>query len=128
MTRTISGGAVGFTPARAADVETELLAIPVFEGEDVAARVPGLDEAAAGTVRRAAASRELQGKLFELFLAPIVSGWRAQRVALVGAGKAEEFTMERLRRVASAAGLAARQRHIARIAVLYRGDIEAAAG
>ena len=44
MTQAISGVAVSFSPARAAEVETDLLVLPVFEGEDVVGRVPGLDE------------------------------------------------------------------------------------
>jgi leucyl aminopeptidase len=128
MSRTVSGVAAAFTPSRPADVETELLVLPVFEGEDIAGRVPGLDDATAGTVGRAVAGRELQGKLFELFLTPVVRGWRAQRIALIGAGKPTEFGTERLRRIATAAALAARQRRIKRIAFVHRGDVEAAAG
>jgi len=45
-----------------------------------------------------------------------VSGWRATRVALIGAGPSSDVSLERIRRVATAAALAARQRHVARIA------------
>jgi len=128
MTRTVSGLAVAFTASRAADVDTDLLVLPVFEGEDAAARVPGLDEATSGFVSRALASREIQGKPYELYLTPVVREWRAARVALIGAGKAEEFGTERLRRVTTAAAIAARQRRIKRIAVVHRGDVEPAAG
>ena len=128
MTRTVSGLVVAFSPSRAADLETELLAMPVFEGEDIPARVPGLDEASAGAVARALLSREIQGKPFELFLAPVAKGWRAARVGLIGAGRPEEFDAERLRRVASAAALAARQRNIRRVAFALRGELDAASG
>ncbi len=128
MTRTVSGLAVAFTPSRAADVDTDLLVLPVFEDEDVSSHVAGLDEATAGIVGRALASREIQGKPFELFLTPVVKGWRASRVALVGSGTVQEFGSERLRRLATAAGLNARQRRIKRIAFLQRGDLDAAAG
>jgi leucyl aminopeptidase len=128
MTRIASGLAVAYTPTRAADVETELLVLPVFEGEEAAALPPGLDEATAGTVGRALASGEIQGKLFELFLAPVVQGWRAERVALIGAGKTTDFGTERLRRAATAAALSARQRRLKRIAFMLRGDVEAGAG
>ena len=102
--------------------------MPVFEEEDAAALVPGLDQASAGAVSRALASREIQGKPFELFLTPVAKPWRAARVALIGAGKVEEFDTERLRRVASAAALAARQRQIKRMAFAHHGEVEAAAG
>jgi leucyl aminopeptidase len=122
MTRTVSGLAVAFTAARAAEVNTDLLVLPIFEAEDVVARVSGLDDAAGGAVSRAIASREIQGKPFELFLVPNVQGWRAGRLALMGAGKAADFDTERLRRVATAAAAAARQRRIKRIGFVVRGD------
>ena len=127
MTRTVSGLAVTFSASRPADVDTDLLVLPVFEGEDVAARVAGLDEATAGTVARAAGTREVPGKTFELFLTPVVKGWRAARIGLIGAGKASDYGTERLRRLATAAALAARQRRIARLAFVHRGDVDAAA-
>jgi leucyl aminopeptidase len=128
MTRIVSGLAVAFSPSRAADVDTELLVVPVFEGEDIARRVPGLDEATAGSVGRSVSSREIQGKPFELFLAPVVQGWHAARVALIGAGTPTDYGTERLSRLATAAALAARQRRVKRVAFVHRGEIDAAAG
>lgn len=121
MTRTVSGLAVAFTATRAADLDTELLVLPVFEGEDVTGTVPGLDEATGGAVGRAIASGEIQGKPFELFLTPVVHGWRAARLALIGAGKAADFDTERLRRVATAAATAARQRRVKRLGFVVPG-------
>jgi leucyl aminopeptidase len=128
MTRTASGGAVGFSAARIAEVDTDLLVVPVFEGEDLAASTPGIDEATGGAVGRAAAAREVQGKLFELFLTPVTGSWRAARIALIGAGRAADFGTERLRRLATAAGLAARQRYVKRLAFVHRGGVEARDG
>jgi hypothetical protein len=127
MTRAISGVAVSFSPARATEVETDLLVLPVFEGEDVVARVPGLDEGTAGAVGRALASGEVQGKPFEIFITPLLHGWRAARVALIGAGPAAALDTERLRRLATAAGSMARQRRIKHIAFTNRGDLDPAA-
>ena len=112
---------VALRPARASDVETDVLFVPVFEGESLAAVAPGLDEATGGAVRRAGESGEFQGRPYELFLTPLDETWRADRVALVGAGKASEFDTERLRKVATAAALAARQRRVRRMAFLSRG-------
>jgi leucyl aminopeptidase len=123
----VSGLAVAFTATRAAEVDTELLVLPVFEGENVVSRLSGLDEATGGAVGRALASREMQGKPFEIFLTPVMKGWRAARIALLGAGKSTEFDTERLRRLGSAAALTARQRHIKRIGFVHRGDLEATA-
>jgi leucyl aminopeptidase len=114
--------------APAAEVDTDLLIVPVFDGEGVPADLDGLDAAADGAVGRAIASGEAPGKPYELFLTPVGNGWRAGRVALIGAGKAEEYTPERARRVATAAALAARQRRIARIAWVHRGPLDPADG
>ena len=48
-------------------------------------------------------------------------GWRAHRVAFVGGGRPGEADSERLRKLATAAGMLARQRRIPRLAFLLRG-------
>jgi leucyl aminopeptidase len=116
-----SAAAVAFKAARPADVDTDILFVPIFEDEDVTAAVPGLDGAAGGALRGAAETGEFRGRSFELFLTPLGGGWRAARVALIGAGKAADFDTERLRKLATAGGLAARQRRVRRLAFLNRG-------
>jgi leucyl aminopeptidase len=111
---------VTFLSSAAAEVDTDLLVLPVAEDELLVQTVPGLDEATGGAIGRALTSREIQGKPYELFLTPVVKTWRAARVALVGCGKAGDLNLERLRRVATAAGLAAKQRRVARIAFVHR--------
>src|SRR5262249_51930329 len=66
----------------------------------------------------------------EFFITPSApqGGWWASRIALAGAGKREEFDLERLRKVATASALAARGRRIPRVAFLLRGPMGAAAG
>jgi leucyl aminopeptidase len=118
---------VALKSARAADVVTDLLFVPVFEGENPAAAVPGLDEAAGGALREAGESREFEGRLCDLYLTPLAGDWRARRVALIGAGTAADFSTERVRRIATTAALAARQRRVRRIALLARGDGEPSA-
>ena len=107
-----------------ADVDTDLLFVPVFEGEPLLQAVAGLGDATAGAIERALASQEVQGKPYELFLTPLGNGWKATRVATIGAGKARDFSLERIRRVATAAGHAAKQRRVSRIAFLHRGSID----
>jgi leucyl aminopeptidase len=118
---TASQPAVTVKSARVADVDTDLLFVPVFEGENPAGAVPGLDQGTAGAIRRAAEAGEFQGRAFDLFLTPLSGDWRASRVALLGAGRAADFDTERLRKLATAAGLAARQRRVRRLAFLLRG-------
>ena len=80
---------------------------------------PGLGQATGGAIERALASREIQGKPYELFLTPITSADGARRAWRSSApGRAADFNLERLRRVATAAALAARQRQVARMAFL----------
>jgi leucyl aminopeptidase len=112
---------VSISSSRPAEIDTDLLIVPVFDGEGAPTDVEGLDAATGGAVSRAFESGEVQGKPYELFLTPASNGWRPGRVALVGAGKAADFTIERIRRVATAAALGARQRRISRIAWLHRG-------
>ena len=98
------------------ELDADLLVVPVFEtpaaGED-----GWLEEASGGVLSRARASSEFRGKLYDTFVAPVTAaGWKTRRALLVGAGKAAEWTAERLRRAATTAGLYARQRHIQRLA------------
>ena len=97
-------------------VETTLLVVPWFIGEG-ADRYPGLDEATGGEIRRALASGELTGALYELFAATLVDRrWHASRLAIVGLGDRNAFVIDTLRRAATAAGLNARQRRADRAA------------
>jgi leucyl aminopeptidase len=118
-------GALGFRASLPSEIETDLLVIPVFEGEDLAAAMPDLASAAGSVLSQALQTREIQGRPYELFLTPLSRPWRAGRVALIGAGAAQEFSTERLRRIASAAALAARQRKVPRLAFFLRGALDA---
>jgi leucyl aminopeptidase len=112
--------AVTLSTAPASQGNSELLVIPVFEQDDLG-DVAGVDAATSGEVSRARTSGEFRGKLYELFFTPAGrDGWNVRRVVLVGAGPQNEFTTERLRRIATAAGIAARQRRISRVALLCR--------
>jgi leucyl aminopeptidase len=112
--------AVSLNTAPASQGSAELLVIPVFEQDDLG-DLGGLDAATGGEVSRARASGEFRGKLFELFFTPAGrEGWKVRRVVLVGAGPRAEFTTERLRRIATTAGLAARQRRVSNVSLLYR--------
>jgi leucyl aminopeptidase len=121
MASRAAGPAVTFSAAKAPDIDTDFLFIPVFDKERISDDISGLDAATGGAVGRALTSGELQGRPFELLLTPLSAPWRARRLGLIGAGKIDEFTTDRLRRLATAAGLAARQRRALRVAFLHRG-------
>lgn len=110
--------------ARPPEVEADLLVIPAYE-RDPLDDLPGLDTATAGELSRAVTSGEFRGRPNEIFLTLLVEGgWRARRVALVGLGRRETFWSDRLRKAAAAAGWAARDRRIRRIALVMRAGFD----
>jgi leucyl aminopeptidase len=113
--------AVSVTSELLARLDTDVLVVPAFEGEEPAAALPELDAATGGEIR-AAQGGEFRGRPYELFFTPATAtGWRVRRIALAGAGRAAELDIERMRRLATAAAFAARQRGFARVAFLVRG-------
>jgi leucyl aminopeptidase len=102
-------------------IDTDLLIVPWFQGE-AAGTVPDLDAATGGELSRALTSKEFLAKPYELSFVSIAgAGWKARRVLIIGGGSAEQGT-DLLRKMAAAAGLAARQRPVARAAFVVRGS------
>ena len=65
------------------DIDTDLLIVPWFQSDTPGTlpRSDGLDAATGGELGRALASKEYQGKTFEMFLTPITDPlWRARRL------------------------------------------------
>jgi leucyl aminopeptidase len=130
------------TSAALPSVDADLLIVPWFEGEDPSSPgsiaglppVPGINDAVGGEIGRALASREFAARAYDTFITSIVDrAWKARRLALVGAGPVATFDTSMARRLATAAGLAARQRRVERIAFVLRpgraevsGDIDVA--
>ena len=102
-------------------VDADLLVLPWFEDEGAGA-VAGVDGATGGDVARALTSTEFSGKRYELFVTPLTDrSWKARRVALIGAGRSAEWSGDLARKVAAAAGLAARTLRSGRVAIVLRG-------
>ena len=89
-----------------AGLETPLLAVPVFEGETVDPAVAALDTALGGAIAAVRERGDLRGKEGESILLSPQGEAAALRVLLVGLGKADAVTAEKLRR---AGGTAAKQ-------------------
>jgi len=89
------------------DIETPLLAIALAQGSDVPASLAPLDKAVAGALSRALASGDFKGKRDDTSLLYPGSGM-AQRILLVGLGKAGDVTRGAIRRAAAVAGKRAR--------------------
>jgi leucyl aminopeptidase len=106
-------------PTPASQVDTDLMAIPIFEEDDLA-DVAGLDGASGGEVARALHTREITGKPFEVLVTPVIHHWKARRLMLVGAGRKDRFCADVARRVAATAALGARQRKASRLALVHR--------
>lgn len=126
MSSSVLAPAFALATSPVPQVDTDLLVVPVFEAEASISGLDGMDDATGGAVGRALSSGEVRGCPYDLFITPL-TGWRAARVALVGAGKASDFSTDALRRVVTAAGLMARQRRIKRIAWVMRGSLPPAA-
>jgi leucyl aminopeptidase len=123
MPWTVSSPAIALSSVSPAEVDAEMIAVPVFEADDDETDLRAFDAATGGMLMRARESRELQGKLYEIVVIPATNGGRASRFLFIGAGRRPEFNTERLRRVAAAAALAARQRRVQRFAWVHRGDL-----
>ena len=106
---------VAVTTGPSRDIDGDLLVFPLFDDDNLGDE-PDLDQASGGEVGAARRRGEFKGKPFEVFITT-VRGWKAPRVALVGLGSRKEFSIDRLRRAASTAGLAARQRGLTRMAI-----------
>ena len=103
-------------------LDSDLVIVPIFEGEG--AQDPW-STATGGELERAVNSKEVCGKLYEVFFAPISDrGYRAGRLATVGLGLNADFTTDRARRAATAAGLAARQKRMGRLAFVLEGRLD----
>ena len=115
------------TSADPASLDVDVLFIPAWTENDALNDVPWLQDATGGEVRRARESAEFRVKLFETFVTPVVaSSCKARRLAIVGAGEIAEAGAERLRRIGSTCGLAAKRLGAQSFAVAVRGVSDAA--
>jgi leucyl aminopeptidase len=105
-------------------VRADLLAVPVFEEDDRDADLAAESKTLAAALGMARTSGEFRGRPFEMLLER-VDAWQTPRVLLIGCGKRAEFSVERARRVATAAGLAARTHRAPHIAFAIGGAFPA---
>jgi leucyl aminopeptidase len=121
MRFTDSSRAVRLTTEPASRLDVDVLVVPVFEKEP-SPDIGGLEEATAGQLRMAIERGEFTGKPYTVFLAPVAAAaWRPLRVMLVGLGPRDRYVVDRARKWATAAGLAARDRKLCRVALLLPG-------
>jgi leucyl aminopeptidase len=119
---------IACTEAPLSAIDVDLLIIPWFE-EDSPSAVAGLDRATGGEIARGLASKEFSGRLFDLYTTPVTDrSWKAERVALLGAGRVADFDSGLARKLATAAALAARQRRSERLAFALQSGMANVSG
>jgi leucyl aminopeptidase len=113
------------TTARPEDTDVDLLCVPVLRDGDELSDLPGLDAATGGEIARARTQGEFRSKAYEIFVTPVTGpGWKARRIALVGAGRQAEVDAERIRRVAAICGYLGRRHTAASVGVVLRSALE----
>jgi leucyl aminopeptidase len=107
------------------EVVADALAVPVYEGETTGeGLLKDLDERTDGTVSSILERREFRGKPNELAYFHLVSGLKARRLLLVGLGKAEKFTQNRLRETAGTVARALKNKRVRAVAFVSRDKTE----
>lgn len=107
-------------------IDTDVLAIPVFSGEDPLTTIlSGAGAELSQAVRAAAAQGALSGQLYAstAFFSP--QGFAARRMLFVGAGVERDLSAERLRRLAGAAVRQVRGQQVSSLAFVARGPLSA---
>jgi leucyl aminopeptidase len=105
---------ISVSDATLAEADVDFIIIPI--AEDNAAAAAGRHDGPLGDDLRSALERgEFRGKANELYAAKAPSGWRAPRVVFVGGGPRAEIGVERIRRMAVTAAMAARHQKRPRI-------------
>jgi leucyl aminopeptidase len=110
------------TVAGVSTVRADLLVIPVPEEDDDDGDLAGDSKTLADALEVARGSGEFAGRAFETLLER-VPDWATSRVLLIGSGKRADLSVERVRRVASAAGLAAKKHRAPHVAFAVGGAV-----
>jgi leucyl aminopeptidase len=85
------------------EAEADWLIVTIDSSRRIDGPLGNLDEALGGTLTRLSESGDLTGKLAELLPLPDADGIAAQRLLVVGLGKADELTRQRFEKAAMAA-------------------------
>jgi len=115
--------ALAGTTSRVADVDVELLFIPVFGKDDRLTDLGDVDATVGGDWTAAIARREFSHKPYAGIVAKVVGGWKASHVYFIGVGERHEADANRWRRVAAACGYVARERRVRSCAWVVRADL-----
>ncbi len=110
------------------EMETPLLAISLFEGEELEGAITRLDDALGGTIRRLKDAGEITGKRntatvihTAALTGNMSSPIRAERVAVFGRGKRDDLSLEMVRVFGAAAANKARELRLRGFALIPFG-------
>lgn len=109
-----------------AEVDCDLLAVPVFENQADTPHVNALDKLTRGLVASVLTTGEFKPELHRTCLIHRPARLKVQRLLLVGAGNEAEFSLARLREVAGTTLRNSRQARCKNIALLICGGFPAA--
>ena len=105
-----------------AQLDVDVLLLPVFQSADRAAPWEAFDEALGGRISEAINSRPFSGKVRRSLAVPLPAGNGPGEILLVGLGKGDELTPRRYREALAAATSLAVARHGESIAIASRED------
>jgi len=105
-----------------AELDVDVLLLPVFEAADSASPWESLDEAVDSRISEAIASRPFSGKLEKCLAVPLPTGGGPGEIVLVGLGEAGKLTSSRYREAIAGGTSLAVRRHGERIAIAARED------
>ncbi len=115
------------TSARLHELDADVVVVAAIEKTLTGAALAA-DQLLNGRLSAALVSGELAPKAFSTLVAATApAGWLSPRVMVVGLGPLSGCTADQVRRWATAAGLAARERRFVRAALVLPGVLEAAA-
>ena len=122
--------AVSFDPRPLAELDADAVAVPIFDGEELATALGSASATASPAVAAAARLGLLPAKRFEILPLVAPQGFRAASLWLVPAGASDGLDAERLRRFAGAAVHELRRHEVGSLTLFLRGGVpgEAAAG
>ena len=113
------------TSAGPSTLRADLIVWPVFEEDEHDGVLAGLDAALGGALTSARASGEMRGCPYEM-VHERAGGWQTRRVLLIGCGRRGDLTVERARRIATTAALAARKARAGHVAFVMTGGFPSA--
>lgn len=83
----------------ATDLKAQCLIVPIFEQGKLSAAADSVDKASGGLIKKLIKRQDIEGKLGQLCLLPLINGIQAQRVLLIGCGKKTDLQPKQFRTV-----------------------------